>query len=397
MAQPIEDAFLLRFGHPPAVVARAPGRVNLIGEHTDYSLLPVLPIAIGPSIRVAALPSDEGRVEAVSLAEPGDAWQRYVRGALDLLPERPRGAGAKLMVGGDLPSMGGLSSSSALTVGVLAALDLLWALGLDRDELVRRAIAAERSVGIECGGMDQTVIVHGRAGMAVHVSFLPAELRHVPLPAELGIVAAHSGVAARKSGAAGDLYDARVIGCRIAAAMISADLGREAADPPVLGHVACAAGIGAAIGRLPDELTVLESALHLGVAAWPLARLSRGTFPEDVPVAIREPARHVIDEATRVGDAVLALVREDLAAFGSLLDASHASLQRFGASTGELDRLVAAMRAAGAFGARLTGAGFGGFAIAAAPRANVAAVVDAAVRATGGPAFEVRAADGLSR
>jgi galactokinase len=403
-------AFAERFGRPPQVLARAPGRVNLVGEHTDYSLLPVLPLAIQRATWVALGASDDGLVLAESLQFEGPArlsradplagvsapWQRYLAGVLLELAGAAPGRGARILVHGDLPAGGGLSSSSSLTMGLLAALDGAWGLGLGSDGLVLRGIVAERHVGVESGGMDQTVIARARAGAALRIDFEPAGQRAVPLPAELALVAAHSGRAAPKGGAVQRAYNQRVLGCRLAAALLACELGLSAGTPPVLGRVAGHPGTAGLLPGLPGEASPAQVAAQTGVAASRLVRLTAGRLEPDAPVPVRAVARHVLGEARRVDRAERALLEGDLEALGVLLDRSHASLAGdFRCSTGALDRLCAAMRGAGALGARLTGAGFGGHALAACTPETLPAVLRAARQASGGAAFEVRASQGL--
>ncbi len=397
-------------GCAPAAVSRAPGRANLIGEHTDYSLLPVLPLAIAPGTWVAGVARDTPAVAACSAQFPGAAalrracpgqdvtapWQRYLAGVLTQLAGLAPGRGAALYVEGDLPTAGGLSSSSSLTMGLLATLDALWGLGLDRAALVRAGVAAERAVGVESGGMDQTVIAWARAGAALRIDFSPPRTEAVPLPATLRLVVAYSGQAAPKGGAARQAYNHRVLGCRLAAALLGRALGRDPGAPPALGAVADAEGWAAALEDLPERATAHRVARELGLAPEALTRLQAGALDAQREVRVRAAARHVLGEARRVDQLQAALRGGDLPGLGQLLDASHRSLARdYGCSTGALDRLCAAMREAGALGARLTGAGFGGFAIAATVAERLPAVLAAAAAATGGPAFEVRASPGL--
>jgi galactokinase len=368
--------------------SRAPGRVNVIGEHTDYSLLPVLPLAIDRAVLVAAGQGVPGRIAADSLTEPGpitinrevesvDGWHHYLGGVLEVLDWS--GRGADLLIGGDLPSTGGLSSSSALSVGLIAAFDQLWSLGLGREGLIDRAVRSERRLGVESGSMDQTVITLAEEGAALRIDFDPPSVRAVPLPEELAIVAAYSGTASPKGGSALDSYNEKVAACRAAAVLIGHRGGVDVGNPPTLSRVARMAGVE----RLVDELPVEASASLVASLA--------GCDPE---IPIQVSARHVLSEAARVDRAEEALANGDLVALGALLDASHRSLQEFGASTAALDRLVEAMRASGAYGSRLTGAGFGGYGLAACPVNRAEQVLAAAVAATGGPAFRVRASAG---
>jgi galactokinase len=408
------QAFKKKFGHRPAVVFRAPGRVNLIGEHTDYSNLPVLPMAINRGTWIAVKPTRDNRVVACSEQFKGEAvlsrrslekgasqpWHRYVVGALKELDGKAAGKGAEILVSGDLPATGGLSSSSALTVGLLAGLNGAWRLRLKPGQLARKAIVAERHVGVESGGMDQTVIALARRGKALRIDFAPTRARAVKLPRDLRVVVAYSGEKAEKGGAARRAYNERVVGCRLAAALLARELGVSTGSPPVLGQVykaATGAGDGV-LSRLPERASAEEVCRTLGADPTPLVKLTASTFDARAKIPIRRFARHVLGEARRVDLARQALESGRLEAFGRLLDASHASLDKdFGCSTKKLNTLCQAMRDGGALGARLTGAGFGGNAIAVCRPDRVKQVMEAARKVTDGPVFEARAAGGLGR
>lgn len=398
--------FTDRRGGPPAAVVRSPGRVNLIGEHTDYSLLPVMPVAIDRSVYLAVSPGPAGRLIADSLSLPdplevdlaavpvaATGWHRYLLAAVRVLAPA-EGQGARILIGGDLPPTGGLSSSSALTVGVLAALNQVWALGIPRSGYPELAVRAERSIGVEGGAMDQTIISLAREGAALRIDFDPPAHRYVPLPPGLGLVAAYSGTPAPKGGDANHSYNLRVVASRAAALMLGRETGVEVGSPPSLSRVAARAGIETAAAALPVEMSAHRVARLVGAGPETIVSLAAGRFDPDTPLPLRAVAVHVLSESRRVDEAEEAL-GSDLDRFGRVLDASHRSLQVFGASSGPLDRLVEAMRSAGAYGARLTGAGFGGYAVAAVPVAKVPAVVAAAEAATGGPAFAVEASAGV--
>lgn len=390
-------------------MVRAPGRVNLIGEHTDYSELPVLPIAIEKSVIVAAAPSDDAPIEVVSTNFPDPAsfpratpqptapWHRYVIGALAEVADLAPNLGAQVLVAGDLPAQGGLSSSSALTVGLLAALTDAWGQPLAADALLSRAIAAERHTGLESGGMDQEVILHARAGNALHIEFRPPARRHVPIPEGLAFVAASSGETAAKASDARGAYNERVVGARLAAVMLADQVGVDLAVPVTLAQIAGVDVVDILVDELPLRISAREVAHSRDVDVAALVQLSHTTLDPVAKIPVRGIARHILSEADRVGQAVSALEAGDLRAFGRLLDASHASLRDdMRCSTPALDRLCKAMRRAGAYGARLTGAGFGGFALAACPPEAVPAVIEAAHAATDAPAFEVTASDGYT-
>ncbi len=406
----IRTAFRERYGAEATVVARAPGRVNLIGEHTDYNALPVLPIAIDRATWVAAAPAPGGIVRAVSTAfrspaelarsAPGhqsEPWHRYLAGALHELAEIAPGEGANLLIDGDLPASGGLSSSSALTVGVMGALAACWRSELPPAGLAVMAAAAERRVGVETGGMDQLVIAAAEAGHALRIDFLPPAARAVALPSGLAFVVAYSGEEASKGGAARDAYNERVVGPRIAALMLADMLGAEIDGVPQLGQVAGIDAASVMVDELPEQMAPRNAANAAEANLARIVQLTASHFDATRKVPVKRYAQHVLAEAERVDGAEAALVAGDLARFGKLLNESHDSLRNdCRCSTPALDKVAAAMRKAGAFGARLTGAGFGGYAMAACPPERVEQVIAAAIAATGGPAFEVRASAGLS-
>ncbi|MGD9934490.1 MAG: galactokinase [Dehalococcoidia bacterium] len=399
----------LPHGFVPTVAVRAPGRVNLIGEHTDYSFLPVLPIAIDRGLLIHALPLDRPVVEAGSDRFPGpiavtrgapyqgETWGRYLAGALAELEDLAPDLGARIHISGDLPAEGGLSSSSALTTGVIAALLTAWDLPIDREELVARAIRAERHVGVETGGMDQEAIVFAEPGCALRIDFEPKGRRFVPLPAGLRFVVASSGEEAPKGGAARDAYNERVIGTRLAAAMLCDTIGAEFGKPPRLADVIGFPEAELLVEELPIRMAPSSVSRSTGIPLAALSGIASGSMDDRALYTVRPYARHVFNEAARVDQAEAALTAGDLPELGGILNASHKSLRDdYGCSTPALDALCTAMREAGALGARLTGAGFGGFALAAVEPGRVAEVIEAATALTGGPAFEVTASGGLS-
>ena len=409
MPSDIRAQFESRFGVPAVVVSRAPGRVNLIGEHTDYSELPVLPIAIEQSLFVAAAPTDDATIHAVSLNFEGEAridradphasgvpWHRYIAGAIAQLADIAPMHGAKLLIASDLPASGGLSSSSALTMGVLAALTAAWGMAFDPEDLIRRGIVAERHVGVESGGMDQTIITLAQPGEALRIDFRPPARTPVHLPPGLAFVVASSGEDAPKGGSARDAYNERVVGARMAAVMLADEVGVDPDMPPTLGQVAGVDVVDILVDDLPEKVSATEVAHGSQVGIAQLVQLTTQTYDHMTKIPVKRVARHILSEAGRVDLAVDALRSGELASFGAHLNASHNSLREdFRCSTPALDRLCAAMRRAGAFGARLTGAGFGGYALGACTPDLVPALIAAAIDATGGPAFEVHASGGL--
>ncbi|MFG0253175.1 MAG: galactokinase, partial [Phycisphaerales bacterium JB038] len=319
---------------------RAPGRVNLIGEHIDYHGLPVLPMALDRAVRIEARPRDDGRVAlrnrdprfpparfdlgpALAAAAPG-AWQNYARAAAHVAHALGARRGVDAVISSDLPAAAGLSSSSALVVAVALALLAANELDVPALELATALARGERFVGTEGGGMDQAVCLAARAGHAMLIRFDPLSCRPVPVPDGWRVWVAHSGVDAEKSGAARDAYNRRRAEGR------------------------------AALARLAPGVTFAEALAREPAEDW-VARAERRL--DDV---LLRRFRHVVLEAGRVERAVSMLEARDLEGLGALMTRSHASLRDdYEVSHPRLDRLVDAALAAGAAGARLTGAGFG--------------------------------------
>jgi N-acetylgalactosamine kinase len=385
----LATGFRERFGRRPEVVVRAPGRVNLIGEHTDYNGLPVLPMAIERSILVAGAARDDrrvrlanvdGRFRARSYAlrlplrrfAAGD-WGNYHKaaaaGLLGALGEDAL-SGGDFLVDGNIPAGAGLSSSSALVVGGALALLAVSDRSTASRDLAELLARAERYAGTESGGMDQAVCLLAEAGRALRIDFDPLRTRPVPLLPQHRFVVCHSLAAAEKSGAARAAYNHRVAECRLACRVLDHALG--ASLPRPLAH------FGNLVTLFPDRrLTefagVLESVLPpRPLALAEVAAILRISVP-DLATAVgvgREPkaryallrrARHVLGEAERVDAAERALASGDHRALAALMDASHASCRDdYEISSPALEATVAAAKHSGALGVRLTGAGFGG-------------------------------------
>jgi galactokinase len=335
-------------------VVRAPGRVNLIGEHTDYNDGFVMPAAIRLEIRLAILPTDDRRVR-ITLDETGETdgfdldaigpatgrWIDYVAGVAWALAEAGRPmSGFRGLLASDLPRGAGLSSSAAL--GMAAALALL---GPNADvPPLPRALAGRRSengyVGVQSGIMDELASAAGIADHAIVIDCRSLEWRPVPLPlSDVALVVCHSGSSRRLDSSA---YNERRAECERAVVAIAA------IDPGVRSlRDVDAQMLAAASGRMD-------------------------------PVAARR-AQHVVDEDARVLETEHALAIGDLAEVGRLFAASHASLRDlFEVSSPELDALVEiAASTDGVVAARMTGAGFGGSTVNLVRRDRVAAFRDA--------------------
>jgi galactokinase len=364
-------AFARAFGAPPSGpvhVVRAPGRVNLIGEHIDYCGLSVLPMALRRSVHIAFHPRADRETrlvnrdprfapsafavnESIPPAPAGD-WGNYARAAAQALAQRfPDLRGVNALVDSDLPIAAGLSSSSALLVAMALAIMHANGVTVASLELMELLGRGERYVGTAGGGMDQAIILGARAGCASRIDFHPLRLTPTAVPADWRFIVAWSLVYAEKSGGARQAYNERTRGSDEARRLVAARLGQ----PEDITYPALLAAASV------DEL--LEVAERGATLSGVLARRFR----------------HVITEGTRVRQAEAAMAAGDLTAFGKLLDASHQSLRDdYEVSRPELDRLVELAREAGAAGARLTGAGFGG-SIVALCRAERAPEVMAAV------------------
>jgi galactokinase len=409
--QTVVDAFEHRYGRAPEKLARVPGRVNIIGEHTDYSLLPVLPMAIDREVVIALAATDEPVIDAYSLTldsptcadrrslseAPEGSWGAYMVGAARHLTDIEPGLGAQMVIGGNLPTTGGLSSSTALTMGSIAALNAAWNGTLSREEIVARDVLVEREVGVESGAMDQIAIAFARRDSALRIDFAPTMRHNVALKSDLRWIIASSGTAAPKGSKMRDGYNERVVGCRMAAALIAHEAGILASEPPALADVFGLKDIDARVEALSETLTPGDVAFQTDREASALVLLAAGAFDQQRRVPLRRYARHVIGEARRVDAVERYLEKGSGQRVGSSLDESQDSLREdFDCSTDALDRLCTAMRDAGAYGARLTGAGFGGYALAASPPDRVDAVIEAARVEIGGPAFEVQPSDGFT-
>jgi galactokinase len=319
-----------------------PGRVNLIGEHIDYHSLPVLPMAIQRRISISYKPSHSGfvcasserygacKVDFADLApSPAGEWSNYIKAAIQAINTRWKLLhGIEATVTSDLPAAAGLSSSSALLTGFTIA--LLRANGIEPTigELMEILPDGEHYVGTRGGGMDHAAVLACQSANALLVEFAPLALSAVPIPDNWGFIVAHSLTTAEKSGGVREEYNAR----RTAGLTALLKLG------------------------LPSYRAAVENYSQAKLAA--LNSFPTLADPE------RRTFRHVISEAFRVREAATALRNADHGSFGRLLNESHASLRNdLRVSVSALDELVEAAMKAGAYGARLTGAGFGGCAI----------------------------------
>ncbi|MFC5848189.1 galactokinase [Deinococcus petrolearius] len=327
-----EDAF----GHAAEASASAPGRVNLLGEHTDYQGGFVLPTAIAQRATVSLRRNGtathrlysanlDQRLE-VPVGETGTGFAPYLTGCLELSGVRD---GLDVFVRSEVPS-GGLSSSAALEVATLRALRELYGLDLSDVDLALRGVQVEHEyVGVMCGVMDQMASSLADTGTMLLLDTRTLERRALPFPAGAQVVVIDSGVPRRLAESG---YNERRAQVEEAARLLGVQLLRDVSD------------------------------------------VSR---TEELPDLLARRARHVITENARVQAAIGA----DAATFGQLMNASHASLQGdYAVSHPEVDRLVALLQAQpDTYGARMTGAGFGGAVVALVRAGQVAAVTGPAL------------------
>ena len=370
LAERAAASFRSAFGSDPALVARAPGRVNLIGEHTDYNAGLCLPMALPHATYAAVVGRGDGVVRVVSrqtgatwtgtLAALGpgqvDGWAAYVGGVLWALREEGvEVPGVDLAIDSTVPLGAGLSSSAAIECAVAVAVTAV--AGVEdtpalRHRLVRACMRAESEVaGAPTGGMDQTVSLLAAEGAALLIDFEAGSTAHVALPL------VDAGLAVL------------VTDTRVSHALTDGGYAQRRAD--------CE-----------------EAASRLGVPT--LRRASPASVTELADDRLRRRARHVVTEIARVSSTVAALSAGDWPEVGRIFGESHSSMRDdFEISCPELDLVVTTAVEAGALGARMTGGGFGGSAVSLVPEERVEAVVravDTAFVAAGyGPPAHLRA------
>lgn len=365
------DALQSAFGHTPDLWVQAPGRVNLIGEHTDYNDGFVLPCGIDYRTVIAVKARDDRLVRIIAAdyghgidtfdldtpitPHPDLQWANYVRGTVKMLAEHlaPLGLslrGADLAIAGNVPQGAGLSSSASLEVAVGQAFKAMLGLndheGVTQTDLALIAQRAEnRFVGVNCGIMDQLISARAEAGHALLIDCRSLGAQPVHLPEAVAVMIVHSRV---KRGLVGSEYNTRRAQCEAAAR-------------------------------------------HYGVPALrdvDLVRLERDRG--DLDEVVYRRARHIVTENARTVDAAEALAAGDLVRLGELMAASHASMRDdFEITHPAIDRLVdIAQQAVGhEGGARMTGGGFGGCIVVVLPDeriADVQAAIEAAYRSPDG-------------
>ena len=342
--------FLKRFGPGPAFLSRAPGRVNLIGEHTDYNGGFVLPAAVDRDIRIAFRPTDDAKVELYSLdfnesasfalsaldrnAKP--AWVRYPMGVASILQaEGFKLSGLRGVVKGDVPLGAGLSSSAAFEAASVLAFCGAADIDLPRERLARICQRAENEfVGANCGIMDQYASLLGKRSCALFIDCETLKHQTYPFNEQLARIV--------------------VMDTRVKRTLVGSDYNARRRE--------CEAALDIIRRHVPEA----KSYHDLNVAMFK-------AFAHDLPEPLLRRARHVVTEDGRVQEAVKALRSGNMITFGALMDASHDSLKNdFEVTCRELDIMVdLAREQPGVFGSRMTGAGFGGCTVTLVDPAHV--------------------------
>jgi galactokinase len=349
----VREAFSAAFGSAPDCIARAPGRVNLIGEHTDYNDGFVLPAAIGAETLVAVRRRADRKVNVFAAnlhgastcfdldgpIEPSSSqpWSNYLRGMLvAMLAGEAELCGADVVVTGSIPRGSGLSSSASFCVATGTAFNALAELGLSANAIAQLAQAAECDfVGMRCGIMDQLASAGGQRGHALLIDCRSFNCEPVALPPDLAIVLVQSGIV---RGLVDGAYNERRTQCEQAAFALGVPALRDA------------------------DLAMLDAAKQ---CLDPLCHAR---------------ARHVISENDRTTAAANALRNNNLVGLGQLMAQSHASMRDdFAITLPPIDALVELLQQSigDEGGARMTGGGFGGAVVALMPKCRVGAVIDA--------------------
>jgi galactokinase len=344
----LKEQFAQQYGVAPELVVQAPGRVNLIGEHTDYNDGYVLPIAIDRSALIA-ISRRSDRTVRLRAADFSDQvafslddvryderhrWSNYQRGVTVELLKRGLGLpGIDALFTSDIPVGAGLSSSAAIEVSMAVTWQTLVGFELSRPELALLCQRAENHfVGVNCGIMDQFISALGQDQAALLIDCRSLDYRTVSLPEGVAIVVMDTK---KQRGLADSAYNTRRSECEQGVALLQA--------------------------HLPGIQALRDVSL-----------VEFERYAAELPDNVRRRCRHVIAEDERTLEGVEALARGDAAAFGRLMDASHVSLRDdYEVSCAELDAMVeAAWRAPGMIGARMTGGGFGGCAVAMVEQAH---------------------------
>ena len=349
ISEQVTQTFKTQFGGTPTYLVRAPGRVNLIGEHTDYNDGFVLPMAIDRAAWIALGPRDDGKVRVYALdyeetaefsltaLQKGKGWAEYIKGvANELKVAGFRVKGWDGVLGGDVPNGAGLSSSAAVEMAAARAFAEVSGFEWKPVRMAQVGQKAEnRWVGVNCGIMDQMVSATAQAGNALFLDCRSLAYEQVPIPVGVAVVVMDTST---RRGLVDSAYNERRAQCEEAARFFGVKALRDVS-----------------LERFEEE---------------------RGKIKDET---VMRRARHIITENQRVLNAVAAMRANDVHTLGKLFDQSHASLRDdFEVTNEALNQIVAAAQSHPAcFGARMTGAGFGGCAVALVDKGKVDEFVSA--------------------
>ncbi|MCA1901251.1 MAG: galactokinase [Candidatus Hydrogenedens sp.] len=388
-------------------LCRVPGRVNLIGEHTDYNGFSVLPITLNKEVHAIFTPRNDNQIYLVNEdsrfpsmcisnapfipPSPIGSWDNYIKAAIIALNQKYKikhYPGFNLYISSNLPIATGLSSSSALVV--TASLVYLKILGkeLDKDitrsELAELMAEAEHFVGTRGGGMDQTVILNGAKGHACKIDFFPIRTHLIPLFENYTFVVCDSTIRAQKTGECLSRYNIGPRLCRLSCALIEHYMQKELGNTFHIERLSDLwTGNLCLSSKEIHELTehvIQKDHLSIKEIAYLLELSPKEVRERWLPDVEEPPAgfplkariRHVISEHSRVEKCQDALLANDAYTFGVLMNESHYSCANdYQISISELDTLTHIARRAGAIGSRLTGAGFGGCTVNLVPNEKV--------------------------
>ena len=352
LSKQVSESFVKHFGDKPSLIVRAPGRVNLIGEHTDYNDGFVLPMAIDRAIWIAVRPRMDCCVRIHSLDFEADAviplndlkkeqgWAEYLKGVAYILQtEGCELSGWEGVMMGDVPRGSGLSSSAAMEMATARVFASVSNLQWDAAYMARIGQRAENEwVGVNCGIMDQMASAASREGHALFLDCRSLEIQHVPLPDQVAIVVMDTST---RRGLVDSAYNERRSQCEEAAHFFGVKALRDVSL---------------------EEFEKRKSGLR--------------------EVVMRR-ARHIITDDQRVLDAMQAMQANDVVRLGNILNAGHISLRDdFEITNDALNQIVeAAQEQSSCYGARMTGGGFGGCAIALVDAGKVNAFVDSVEKA----------------
>ncbi|ORZ22467.1 galactokinase [Absidia repens] len=429
------ETFKKTYGRAPEFIVRSPGRVNLIGEHIDYSDYGVLPMAIerdvvqavattseNTKVRVANMNSKypqrefeyEGEDKVVTIDSSSLEWSNYFKcgykGMLEYAKSKVTPKGMDVLVDGTVPPGSGLSSSAAFVCSSALAVNTANKLGLSKQELTEIAIVAEHNVGVNAGGMDQSASVFSEKNYALHVEFVPKlKTDLVQLPSSASFVIAHTLVTADKFTSGPRHYNLRVVETKMGARILANALfdgnpsGIDTYKKVMDEYFRTNETVDAEM-QLTEMLelinrhltntsgyTVKEMAAAAGMSESEVVERYMTRFPVQTDVfRLYQRAIHVLTEARRVYQFMKICEQERhqqtpsshsskvLTLLGDIMDASHESCTKdFDCSCPELNQVCAIAKRNGAFGARLTGAGWGGAAVFLTTSENVPALIQA--------------------